>query len=70
MIGCTSHIFRAEPHRMNGQQLRRALECPVCFLLRRGPIYVCRRGHSVSRLYWIYTYIAYTYIAVCLDLYL
>jgi len=32
---------------MNAQHLRETLECPVCFHLRRGPIYICINGHSV-----------------------
>jgi len=32
---------------MNPLQLREPLECPVCFHVRRGPIYVCKTGHSV-----------------------
>jgi len=32
---------------MNPLQLRQALECPVCYHIRRGPVFVCKRGHSV-----------------------
>jgi len=27
--------------------LRQTLECPVCFLVRRGEVYQCKMGHSV-----------------------
>jgi len=32
---------------MNSQQLRQTLECPVCFHVRSGSVYVCKRGHWV-----------------------
>lgn len=32
---------------MNPLQLRQILECPVCYHIRRGPVFVCKRGHSV-----------------------
>ena len=27
--------------------LRQTLECPVCYLVRRGEVYQCKLGHSV-----------------------
>jgi len=32
---------------MNPLQLRQSLECPVCFHVRSGAVYICKRGHSV-----------------------
>jgi len=32
---------------MNPLQLRQSLECPVCFHVRSGAVYICKMGHSV-----------------------
>lgn len=32
---------------MNPQQIRQTIECPVCFHVRSGSVYVCKMGHWV-----------------------
>ena len=45
MAQYTHQLGDLHPPRMN--PLRQTLECPVCFLVRRGDIYQCKMGHSV-----------------------
>jgi len=32
---------------MNPLKVRQTMECPVCFFVRRGEVFVCKNGHSV-----------------------